>query len=224
MPDYFTHGIAAELIYEKLENKYRNILSPKPLYLLGAEGGDVFFAYDVKPTKTNLGRVLHTKNPIYLFEKLSQGNLTYAAGFATHYALDCTLHPYVYAYESTKKSPLSHSGFESDLGLYMSKKYARRRSIVPLEQILACTSPVYDSVKRIEPFITMTGTERCLKRYFAYTRFLFRTKRQEFKCDYDFTNLDSDIEAGIELGLAAVKCVLDGKIDPDIFGKQFLQK
>lgn len=224
MPDYFTHGVGAEIIYERLENKYKNMLGPKPLYLLGAQGGDVFFAYDAKPTKTNLGRILHAKNPIFIFGKLAGGNKTYAAGFATHYAFDCTLHPYVYAYESTKKSPLAHSGFENDLGLYISRKYALRRKIIPLEQVLACTGPVYDSVKRIEPQITLTGTERCLKRHFAYTKFLYRAKRQDYKCGYDFKNLDADIERSVELGLAAVKCVLDGRIDPDVFGKEFLQK
>lgn len=200
------------------------MLKDKPLYLLGAQGGDVFFAYDAKPTKQNLGKVLHKKNAIYLFEKLSGGNPSYAAGFATHYAADCTLHPFVYAYESTKKSPLAHTGFENDLGLYISRRFARRRKIMPLEEILACTGPVYDSVKKVVPDITMTGTERCLKRYFTYTRFLYRTKRQEYKCDYDFKALDTDIDAAIELGLAAVKCVIDKRIDPDIFGKEFLQR
>lgn len=224
MPDYFSHGVAAEIIYEKLDSKHKNMLSPKTLYLLGAQGGDTFFAYSVKPTKTNLGRGLHRMNAIYLFEQLSRGNPAYAAGFASHYALDCTLHPAIYAYESTKRSPFAHTGFESDLGLYISRKYGMRRRIIPEDEVLACTSAVYDSIKKVEPLVTLTGTERCLKRYFSYTRFLFRTKRQEYKCDYDFKMLDGKIEESIALGLEAVKCVLDGDIDTEIFGKHFLQK
>ena len=224
MPDYFSHGVAAEIIYEKLESKYKNMLAPKTLYLLGAQGGDIFFAYDVKPTKTNLGRSLHKKNAIYLFEQLKSGNRAYAAGYATHYALDASLHPTIYAFERTKRSPFAHSSFESDLGLYISRKYGLRRQIIPEEKVLACTGMVYDTMKKVEPLITVTGTERCLKRHFLYTRFLYRTKRQEYKCGYEFTRLDGEIEDSIELGLSAVKCVLDGNIDPDIFGKQFLQK
>lgn len=224
MPDYFSHSICAEIIYEKLDFKYKNAINSKTLYLLGAQGGDVFFAYNIKPTAKNLGRILHNVNSAELFEKLICGNLSYAAGFATHYALDCTLHPDVYAYESTKRSPFTHSKFENDLGFFISRKYGICRRIIPREQLLACTSPVYDSVKRVEPLITMTGVERCLKRYFTYTSFIYRTKRQRYKCDYDFTGLDKNVESAVELGYKAVQCVLENDIDEQIFDKQFLNK
>ncbi len=224
MPDYFTHGVTAEIIYEKLESKYKKKITSRTLYLLGAQGGDVFFAYNIKPTKANLGRTMHNADAKWLFKKLSGGNLSYCAGFATHYALDCTLHPDIYAYENTRRSPLAHFNFENDLGLYVSRKFAVRRQILPKESILACTSPVYDSVKRVEPRITMTGVERCLKRHFAFTRFMYRTKRQEYKCDYDFKKLDDKIDEGIKLGIAAVKSVIDGSIGGELFEKEFLQK
>ena len=44
MPDYFSHGIAAEVIYEKLNTAERKSIL-KSLYLVGAQGGDIFFAY-----------------------------------------------------------------------------------------------------------------------------------------------------------------------------------
>lgn len=224
MPDYFSHGVAAELIYEKLNSEYKAKIISKTLYMLGAQGGDVFFAYNAKPTKDNLGRVIHVKNAVYLFEQLIKGNLSYAAGFATHYAMDCTLHPVIYAYERTRRSPLAHQSFESDLGLFLSRKYGIRRQIIPQEKLLACTGPVYDSMKRIEPFITLTGTERCLKRHFAYTKFLFKTKRTEYKCGYDFNTVTDEIDDAIELGVAAVKCVLNETVDTQLFSKEFLQK
>ena len=224
MPDYFSHGVCAEIIYEKLESKYRSKITSKTLYLLGAQGGDVFFAYNIKPTKTNLGRSMHAANALDLFEKLTRGNPSYCAGFATHYALDCTLHPEIYAYEKTQRSPLAHMRFENDLGLFISRKYNLRRQIIPREKVLACTYAVYDSVKLIEPHITVTGVERCLKRHFTYTRFLYRTKRTDFKCSYDFKSLSQDIEDAVDLGLLAVKCALDKRVDPDVFGKDFLQK
>lgn len=224
MPDYFSHGVCAEIIYEKLDSGYKNLIANKTLYLLGAQGGDVFFAYNVKPTKSNLGRSIHKQNAVYAFGQLIKGNPSYAAGFATHYALDCTLHPVIYAYEATKRSPFTHTKFESDLGLYISRKYAMRRTIIPREKVLACTGPVYDSVKRLEPLITVTGVERCLKRHFAWTKYIYRMKKQSYKCGYDFSALNDNIEAAVSLGVEAVKCVLDKNIDPDIFSKQFLQK
>ena len=224
MPDYFSHCVCAEVIYEKLSLKSKNAITSNTLYLLGAQGGDLFFAYNIKPTSSNLGRVLHHFNAVELFNKLICGNLSYAAGFATHYALDSTLHPEVYAYESTKRSPFTHTKFENDLGLFISRKYGLQRHIIPRDKLLACTSPVYDSIKRVEPLITMTGVERCLKRYFTYTRFIYKTKRREYKCDYDFAALSQNVEQAIELGVKAVQCVLDGNIDPEIFNRDFLSK
>lgn len=222
MPDYFSHGIAAEVIYEKLKPDYRKQIS-KTLYLVGAQGGDIFFAYRLKP-KDNLGRELHRKNAAYLFEQLIKGNLSYAAGYATHYALDCTLHPHVYEYEKKRRSPLAHNSFESDLGLYISRKFKMRRQILPKEKVLACTGAVYDSMKKVEPLITITGVERCLKRHFAWTRYSYGVKRQDYKCKYDFSMLDGEVDEAINLGIKAVECIFDGDIDPEIFGGDFLNK
>lgn len=223
MPDYFSHGVCAEIIYEKLESKYKNKIKNKTLYLLGAQGGDVFFAYNIKPTKSNLGRSLHRAEVLPLFEKLISGNPSYAAGFATHYALDSTMHPKIYAYERSHRSPLSHVKFENDLGLYISRKFHIRRTIIPREKLLACTSAVYDTVKRVEPFVTVTGVERCLKRHFTYSKFLYRFKRQNYKCRYNFATLSNDVDQSIEFGVRAVKSVLDGEAPEEIFNKNFLQ-
>ena len=190
---------------------------------MGAQGGDIFFAYKLKP-RNNLGRELHIKNAAYLFERLIEGNLSYAAGYATHYALDSRLHPIVYNYEKNKRSPLAHNSFESDLGLYISRKFKIRRQILPRDKVLACTSPVYDTMKRVEPLITITGVERCLKRHFAWTRYSYGVKRQDYKCKYDFSMLDDRIDEAIDLGVKAVECVLNGDIDPEVFSSDFLNK
>lgn len=228
MPDYFSHGIIAELVLEKLENKYKSKIKDKSLYFLGAQGCDVFFTYNANFTKSNLGRMLHRKAPFELFTHLLDGNISYAAGFATHYALDCTLHPFIYAYENStfirKISPFSHPLFESDLGLYLSRKFLRRRQIMLEDNILSCTTQVYDSIKKIAPQITVMGIENCLKRYYLYSVFLFKTKRQEFKCDYDFKKLDPYIEHAQTLSLTAAQNVLDKALTKEIFSLQFLQK
>ncbi len=222
MPDYFSHIIIAEKVFERLDGNYKKQINTN-LYYLGAQGGDVFFAYNFKLSKTNLGRSLHNLSAEEVFSKLMHGNPSYAAGYATHYALDCTLHPAVYAYEAAHSSPFAHQKMESDLGLYISKFYGVRRRILPRESVLSCTSAVYDSIKLIEPAVTVTGVERCLKRHFNYSRYLFKTKKQSYKCDFDFASLTGAIGDAIDLGVKAVQCVLDKKLDGAVFEKAFLQ-
>ena len=59
MPDYFSHIIIAEKILERLDGAYKKKITSTNLYYVGAQGGDVFFAYNFKFSKTNLGRALH---------------------------------------------------------------------------------------------------------------------------------------------------------------------
>ena len=224
MPDYFTHVIAADKIYERLDGGLKHKITSRPLYVLGSQGGDVFFTYNMKLSKSNLGRAIHHKSALELFKRLYLGNPSYAAGFATHYALDCTIHPIVYAYEEGKRSPFAHQNFERDVGLYVSKFYRIRRTILPREYVLSCTSAIYDTIKLIEPTVTMTGVERCLKRHFSYTRYLYRTKKQTYKCNYDFSSFAGAIEEAVEFGVTAAECVLKGDIDEQVFSKNFLQK
>ena len=67
MPDYFSHVIAAEKIFERLGAADKLLLKNKTLYTLGALGADVFFMYNYKLTKTNLGRDLHRRGAEQLF-------------------------------------------------------------------------------------------------------------------------------------------------------------
>lgn len=224
MPDYFSHYIASEKIYENLAASLKEKISSLTLYLLGAQGGDVFFAYNLNLTKRNLGRDLHRRNAYNLIESLSCGNLSYAAGFAAHYALDSTLHPAVYSYVNSHHSPLSHVNFESDLGLYISRLLNIRRVIIPREKLLACTSSVYDSMKHVEEGVTVTGIERCLKRHFTYTRYLYKRKSSEYKCAYPFEDLEGAVKEAIEFGGECVRAVLKQELTPSLFSSPFLAK
>ena len=224
MPDYFTHTIAAEKIYEKLGGEIKHQINSKTLYLLGAQGGDTFFAYNMKFSQGNLGRALHQLKAVDVFKKLAQGNPSYIAGYATHYALDSTIHPIIYAYEEGKRSPFAHNKFEADLGLYTSKYFRIRRTILPRDKVLACTGPIYDSLKLLEPTITVTGVERCLKRHFSYTRYLYRTKKQTYRCEYDFSSFAGVIEEAIDFGVTCIGYLLNGDIDEEVFGRDFLQR
>lgn len=224
MPDYFSHIIIADKILEKLDREHRAKIEDRKLYLLGAQGGDVFFTYNLSLSRSNLGRKLHSLPAVYVFENLAAGNPSYAAGFATHYAVDSTLHPAIYAFEDNSRSPVAHLNFESDLGLYISRKYATPRKILPYNAVVGATFTVYDSIKKVENSVTVTGVERCLKRFFSYSRITYKNKRQTYRYDYDYSSLLPLIEESEETGAKAVKCVLDGNIDGEIFSKSFLQK
>ena len=95
---------------------------------------------------------------------------------------------------------------------------------MPREDVCGAAEAVYDAISRLLPQITPVGTERCLKRYFAYTRAMYMRKRQTYSFDYDYSSLSDAIEDGLERGAAAVRCVLDGNIDPNVFAKSFLQR
>ncbi len=224
MPDYFTHTIAADRIYEQIGGNSRKLITSRALYILGAQGGDVFFAYNMKLSRANLGRELHAQKADELFKKLLSGNKCYLAGWATHYALDSTIHPIVYAFEEGKRMLFAHQKFESDVGLYASKFYRTRRTILPRDMVLACTGAVYDSIKQVVPTVTLTGVERCLKRHFDYTRYLYRTKRQTYRCEYDFSLFAGVLEEAVELGVKAVQSVLAGEVNEELFCKAFLQR
>ena len=106
------------------------------------------------------------------------------------------------------------------MGLYISKFYGVRRRILPRDGVLACTGAVYDSIKLIDPEVTVTGVERCLKRHFNYSRYVFKTKKQAYKCRFDYSSLAGAVEDAIALGVKAVCCVLDKNVDKEVFSKR----
>ncbi len=224
MPDYFTHAIAAIKIFEKLDESRRELLRrDRYMYLLGAQGPDVFFFYGLS-VKHNPGRALHRADARVLFEKLVQGNAAYCAGWAAHYALDCTVHPAVYAYENAYRGLLLHQKFESDLGLYVSRKLGIRRTILPQDRVVACAPAVCDSVRRVLPRLTAAGTSACLKRHCLYARRIYAGLSDRYRLEADYAPAFEAFEKGTELGVRAVNCVLQKNISPEVFSRPFLQK
>lgn len=224
MPDYFSHAICANVILDKCPKEIKNAVADHTLYMLGAQGGDVFFAYKLSLKTSNLGRRIHRMPAAELFNILRNENPSYLAGFATHYALDCTLHPAIYAFESNSKLPMAHQRMENDLGLFISRKFAIPRNILPRERVMGATFAVYDCIAKVEPEVTVTGVERCLKRYFSYTRALLKSKRQDYTTDYDFTSLSGTVDDAVALGKDCVKAVLSGNISGELFSRSFLEK
>lgn len=223
MPDYFTHAITAHRIYDRLERRHKDAIKNADLYLLGAQGGDVFFTYKLT-YRGNMGRALHVMDNVQLFSNLAKKSTSYAAGFAAHYALDCTLHPVIYAFERLSRAPFSHIRFEGDIGLFVSRKYGIPRRIMPPERILRCSFSVYDSIRTAVPEVTLCGIERCLKRHFAYTRAAFLSKKSYYVFGYDYSSLWGAVEDGISFGVDCVSSLIEGNIDERLFGKSFLER
>ena len=224
MPDYFSHAICAQKILEKCNKKTRSSICDSTLFYLGAQGGDVFFTYKLNLGQSNLGRRLHAISAYNLFCQLKETNLSYACGFATHYALDSTLHPAVFAFEKSCRTPFAHLRFESDLGLYISRKYGVTRRILPYEKVIGATFKIYDSIVKIEPQITLTGVERCLKRYFALSREMLKRKRLTYALSYDFSSLSGAVDDAVSKGVSCVEAVADGNISEELFSSPFNAK
>jgi hypothetical protein len=224
VPDYFAHAVLAEVMFERLPKDMKNKIPSHSLYLLGAQGGDLFYAYRANTGDTNLGKRLHAESAQTVFESLLGGNQSYLLGFATHYAADSALHPSVYAFEKGKHSPLTHFKFEADLGLYTARKFQIARHILPRECVLGATSAIYDTIKKYDPTVTLLGVERCLKRHFRYTQFLYRMKKLSYYYDYEYAALDGALEIALNRGRDCMESLLCGKVDKDLFGLEFLQK
>ncbi len=224
MPDYFTHLIIAEKIYDRLPNSVRSRIVPHERYLLGSQGGDLFFFYKATPTSANIGRKLHLMSAENVFSALLKGDFTYCAGYATHYALDCTLHPDVYAYSEARYGIITHQSFEEDLGLFASRRYNLMRQILTLEDMLECVYPVYTSMRLVEPNLSLSGVERCIKRFFTYTKHLYDRKKNIFRNDFPYSSLYLKLEQAISLGVKAIISLSEGKVDKTVFSKSFLER
>ena len=222
MPDYFTHAILAGAIYEGLDSRERAKITDKKLYFLGAQGGDAMFFYRLS-RKNNLGRSLHRQHPTEMFLKLLGTHPAYAAGWATHYAADSTLHPAVYAFERASRAPFAHLAFERYLGLYVSQKFSCPRKIMPKDDLLSCKDEVFSALSALGCDVTEQGVERGLERYFCYTRSVYARKRQSYKFDYDYPSLAPLVDGAVQKGIRAATCVLEGRVDGELFAASFLQ-
>lgn len=136
MPSTVTHQIFASQLLEKMNWSQINL----DAYYLGAQGGDMLYFYHPlkRIRKFNLGLILHKEKIYEYFSELlnyqtNHGNditLSYIYGYLTHYALDITLHPFIYyeefKYRTITKSKIRrkdhiHYLIEADLDAYLLK-------------------------------------------------------------------------------------------------------
>lgn len=115
MPAFSTHYLFAREMLPVLEEAAKPFELHVPSVFLGTQGPDVFLFHRLLFLGKSYRRIssrMHRMRPSLLFEELArQVNsapcrsiaLSYAYGFLCHYALDCTVHPFVYARQAELK-------------------------------------------------------------------------------------------------------------------------
>lgn len=155
MPAFITHCLFAEEVLESIDfekiqslNIKKEVALRNPLYMLGAQGPDIFFFYKAKPWQKydgieKLAMMMHdsrtgdffSESAEYLRTYLKAGSrfysiLAYLLGYICHYSLDRNAHPLIH-YKSgidTKKDRSTHKyhnyhkRYEAILDVYMLKK------------------------------------------------------------------------------------------------------
>lgn len=149
MPDSRTHILACNEIVEDIQNnKYKSIIKDNiKFYQYGSQGPDIFLYYcALIPSKhkrvMKLSQRLHTDKTgnfiIYCIDKLKEWKddddynilLCYVLGFITHYALDTSVHPFIYYFggiyhpdlPQTKKYDVYHKQLEKIIGFIELEK------------------------------------------------------------------------------------------------------
>ena len=114
MPAYLVHRLAGDQVLQKINGK----IIEKDDFILGLQGGDLFFGYHSaffeRKSGLMLGGTLHFDKPKAFFEKSMQfikeykgdgkdALNSYFCGYITHYCVDKRLHPFVYAHAPNGK-------------------------------------------------------------------------------------------------------------------------
>lgn len=125
MPACYAHYRFGDRMIEKLKpSVQRIILDNRELFDYGVQGPDIFFYND--PLKANkvarFGSQMHDTHASVFFKKariayakhpdLKEAMMSYLLGFACHYALDYTDHPYIA--KKMQVSNVSHYAIESE--------------------------------------------------------------------------------------------------------------
>ena len=121
MPTTYAHDLFGQRVYTFLTPEIRQVIRKnKNLFRIGLHGPDILF-YDIPNSRvTRTGIVMHREVAAPFFErgmtlvrqKHDEKLLAYLLGFACHYLLDSTCHPYVY--EMAEKEVISHTLLEKE--------------------------------------------------------------------------------------------------------------
>jgi hypothetical protein len=129
MPELITHCLVGEKVFEKLKDeKIKTLLeNNKKEYLMGCQGGDLFFFYNYGVLKNKksvpaFGTKLHVdhiddffKESIeYIKANPDDTLIAYFLGYICHYAADKQIHPFIY--EKSHHDATKHHQIEFIMG------------------------------------------------------------------------------------------------------------
>ncbi|HIU77681.1 MAG TPA: zinc dependent phospholipase C family protein [Candidatus Pelethocola excrementipullorum] len=124
MPAIYTHDRFGKDVYHRLPKELKKVVrKDKKLYLIGLQGPDIFFYYHPLSTNPIVSKAhqMHERNVDEFFRKCrglyqkkqESGMIAYLLGFACHFLLDSTCHPYINGY--SERSGVSHAVQEAEL-------------------------------------------------------------------------------------------------------------
>lgn len=128
MPTTYAHDRFGKEVYRQLPGELKRIIREnKKIYLIGLHGPDLFFYYHpfTKNRISEYGSFLHEQKASILFEDEikkyqecpSDAMEAYLLGFACHYLLDSTCHPYIEKF--VDHTGISHARIETSLDQYL---------------------------------------------------------------------------------------------------------
>lgn len=131
MPTTYAHDLFGKCVYQKLDKELQGMIDRhEALFRIGLHGPDILFYYEPfhKNQVKDLGSKLHHSiaAPFFIEGKRqykltkSEDLLVYLLGFACHYMLDSTCHPYIREYIADGRA--THDETETDLDRFLMEK------------------------------------------------------------------------------------------------------
>lgn len=129
MPTTYTHDLFGKKVYKKLPKELKEIIRENgDLYRIGLHGPDIFFYQLLKGSVNQFGVQMHKEKACAFFEqgmaqireKENRPLLAYLLGFACHYLLDSTCHPYVR--QMVEEGVINHTLLEKEWDRELMKK------------------------------------------------------------------------------------------------------
>lgn len=166
MPAVISHYLLAERVFNSLTEYYPQLNLNHTAFLWGSYGPDIFFSHRVLPWQKEKSlshistKMHHTDadkilNYLMSYARNAESTIaeSYALGFVTHYAFDCTAHPFVvyFAEVMSKNNPsmhtsICHNDIEANLDTIFLK-YETSQKINSFK--LSKTSPIDKKVSEI---------------------------------------------------------------------------
>ena len=187
MPTTYTHDAFGRKVYGSLQGDLQELIHRHiQLYRIGLHGPDILFYYGLRKNYVNqTGVRLHGEIAYPFFEqgiRLVRKNqddalLVYLLGFACHFMLDSTCHPYIYHIEDQ----VSNTIIEKEMDRRMMKKdgldpltYFPAKGIIPSHENAVV-------IQQMFPDISTELIEKALKGMRRLTGFMIYEKEDRYR-------------------------------------------